>query len=152
MPTPLNSLAATSLYRSPVAARPRLRLDGASASFKRALAEADPRQVLRESHKPPEIKAKRPRRSENPAGDVDAREFRTPPPAKADQEPGGTAAADGAVLGPAAIICGIVGVVKRRKNPKLRGAVHAWVAIILGLFGPIVMTLGPFALIASMNW
>ncbi len=35
-------------------------------------------------------------------------------------------------LGPAALICGILGVKAVGRNPSAKGTVHAWVAIILG--------------------
>lgn len=38
----------------------------------------------------------------------------------------------GLLLGPAALIMGIVGLVARCKEPRRRGAAHAWVAICLG--------------------
>ena len=39
----------------------------------------------------------------------------------------------GLVLGPTALLLGILGFVKGLKNPRAKGKVHAWVAIILGL-------------------
>ena len=38
----------------------------------------------------------------------------------------------GILLGVTAVILGIVGLVRRSRNPNIRGAAHAWVAIILG--------------------
>ena len=48
-----------------------------------------------------------------------------------------------------AIILGIVGLVKRHNEPRRRGLVHAWLAIILGVCGPLLMTVGLVALMAS---
>lgn len=36
------------------------------------------------------------------------------------------------VLGPAAVVLGIIGFSKVRKNPTAKGTAHAWTAIILG--------------------
>jgi hypothetical protein len=36
------------------------------------------------------------------------------------------------LLGPAAVILGIAGIVYRNKHPNSRGTAHAWVGIILG--------------------
>ena len=38
----------------------------------------------------------------------------------------------GALLGITAVILGIVGLVQRRKNPVIRGAIHAWIGIVVG--------------------
>jgi len=38
----------------------------------------------------------------------------------------------GALFGIPAFILGIVGLAKRRKNPVIRGAVHAWIGIVVG--------------------
>ncbi len=35
-------------------------------------------------------------------------------------------------LGPAALVCGIVGLKAVGRNPQAKGTAHAWVAIILG--------------------
>ena len=56
----------------------------------------------------------------------------------------------GVLLAVPAIILGIVGLVKRRRDPKSRGAAHAVVAITLGVLG-IVITMGLVALIGAMN-
>lgn len=47
----------------------------------------------------------------------------------------------GMVLALPAIILGIIGLVKRRKNPKVRGAAHAVLAIVFGVLGPAVWLL-----------
>ncbi len=57
----------------------------------------------------------------------------------------------GVLLAVPAIILGIVGLVKRRRDPKVRGAAHAVLAITLGVLG-IVITMGLVALIGAMNW
>jgi uncharacterized protein YqgC (DUF456 family) len=44
----------------------------------------------------------------------------------------------GFVLGPLALIFGIVGLVKARKNPKAHGTGHAIVGILLGLIDPVL--------------
>jgi len=38
----------------------------------------------------------------------------------------------GVLLGIPAVVLGIVGLVQRRKNPVIKGSVHAWIGIILG--------------------
>jgi hypothetical protein len=38
----------------------------------------------------------------------------------------------GIVLGPVAIVLGILGIRARNRNPAVHGLAHAWVAIILG--------------------
>ena len=35
-------------------------------------------------------------------------------------------------LGIAAVICGILGLIKRQQHPQVRGAIHAWIGIVLG--------------------
>ncbi|MHC4109310.1 MAG: hypothetical protein ACYSTY_14625 [Planctomycetota bacterium] len=55
----------------------------------------------------------------------------------------------GTLLALPAIILGIVGLVKRHNEPRRRGLVHAWLAIILGVCGPLLMTFGLVALLAS---
>ncbi len=55
----------------------------------------------------------------------------------------------GALLALPAIILGIVGLVKRHHEPRRRGLAHAWLAIILGVCGPLLMTFGLVALMAS---
>ncbi len=49
-----------------------------------------------------------------------------------------------------AIILGIVGLVKRHRDPRRRGLAHAWLAIILGICGPLLMTVGFIAL--ALAW
>ena len=44
----------------------------------------------------------------------------------------------GIVLGPAAIILGIFGLLTVKKHPLKKGTVHAWIAIILGLIGTAI--------------
>ncbi len=55
----------------------------------------------------------------------------------------------GTLLAVPAIILGIVGLVKRHHEPRRRGLAHAWLAIILGVCGPLLMTFGFVALLAS---
>ena len=38
----------------------------------------------------------------------------------------------GVLLGIPAVVLGIVGLAQRRKNPVIKGAVHAWIGIVLG--------------------
>jgi hypothetical protein len=38
----------------------------------------------------------------------------------------------GPLLGIPALVLGIIGLVKRSKDPRVRGLAHAWVAILLG--------------------
>lgn len=44
----------------------------------------------------------------------------------------------GAVLGPTAIVLGIIGMRRRLADPNLRGLAHAWIAIIMGLIGTLI--------------
>ncbi len=41
----------------------------------------------------------------------------------------------GLLLGPAAIVLGIVGIRRRKAEPKRRGLAHAWIAISFGIIG-----------------
>jgi hypothetical protein len=50
----------------------------------------------------------------------------------------------GLLAGPAAIVLGVLGLRARRRNPSVKGAAHAWVAIVLGT----IVTLLHFAAIA----
>ena len=52
----------------------------------------------------------------------------------------------GLALGPVAVICGILGFVKARRDPQSKGKVHAWVAIILGA----LTTIGYWAVAVSI--
>jgi len=38
----------------------------------------------------------------------------------------------GVLLGIPAVILGIIGLVQRRKNPVIKGSVHAWIGIVVG--------------------
>jgi hypothetical protein len=40
----------------------------------------------------------------------------------------------GAPFGLASFILGIIGLRKRKQNPKIKGSVHAWIGIVFGLF------------------
>lgn len=44
----------------------------------------------------------------------------------------------GFVLGPIAFILGIIGLVKKKNNPKVKGTGHAVAGIILGLIDPVL--------------
>ncbi len=44
----------------------------------------------------------------------------------------------GILLGIVAVILGVIGMVKRSRNPDIRGLAHAWVAIILGTITTLV--------------
>jgi len=44
----------------------------------------------------------------------------------------------GFVLGPIAFILGIIGLIKKKKNPKVHGTGHAFAGIILGLIDPVL--------------
>ena len=46
----------------------------------------------------------------------------------------------GCLLGPLAIVLGIMGVIKVRKNPEVHGTAHAITGILLGLLGGTVMS------------
>jgi hypothetical protein len=43
----------------------------------------------------------------------------------------------GAVLGPVAVVLGVIGLKRRKANPALHGTAHAWIAIILGSIGAL---------------
>ena len=46
----------------------------------------------------------------------------------------------GLLLGIAAIVCGILGLVAAAREPERKGQVHAWVAIVLGFIGqPLII-------------
>jgi uncharacterized protein YqgC (DUF456 family) len=47
----------------------------------------------------------------------------------------------GCLLGPIAVVLGIMGLVKVKKNPEAHGTAHAITGILLGLLGGIVMQL-----------
>ena len=53
----------------------------------------------------------------------------------------------GIILGPAAIILGIKGLITVRKHPLRKGTVHAWIAIILGLIGTAISVIMVIAVI-----
>jgi len=56
----------------------------------------------------------------------------------------------GLVTGPIALVLGIIGLVRRAKQPAIRGAAHAWVAMIVGGGSFIVqLTLGVIWLIGT---
>lgn len=44
----------------------------------------------------------------------------------------------GAIAGPVAIVLGIIGLQKRKADPRKKGSVHAWIAIILGSIGTLI--------------
>lgn len=44
----------------------------------------------------------------------------------------------GAIAGPVAIVLGIIGLRKRKADPRKKGSVHAWIAIILGAIGTLI--------------
>jgi hypothetical protein len=46
----------------------------------------------------------------------------------------------GCLLGPLAILLGIMGLIKVRQNPEVHGTAHAITGILLGLLGGIVMS------------
>lgn len=41
-------------------------------------------------------------------------------------------------LGVTAMVLGVVGLVKRSRQPQVRGAAHAWIAIVVGLLTTVV--------------
>ena len=47
----------------------------------------------------------------------------------------------GLLLGPAAIVLGIVGIRRRSADPKRRGLAHAWIAISFGVIGTCISLL-----------
>ncbi len=55
----------------------------------------------------------------------------------------------GLILGPAAIILGIKGLITVKKHPLKKGTVHAWIAIILGLIGTAISVVMIVVIIAG---
>ncbi len=55
----------------------------------------------------------------------------------------------GAILGPAALITGIIGFRAYLREPKKRGQVHAWVAIILGFLSTCAHIAGAILIISN---
>jgi hypothetical protein len=47
----------------------------------------------------------------------------------------------GIFTGIAAVISGIIGLVKAQKNPQIRGKIHAWAGILLGFFFALLYSL-----------
>ena len=52
------------------------------------------------------------------------------------------------VLGPVAVILGIVGLVYRRKHPQTRGMAHAWIGIVLGTL-TVLLNIAAFVVLVS---
>jgi hypothetical protein len=44
----------------------------------------------------------------------------------------------GTLLGPAAMVLGVMGLKRRRRTPEVRGSAHAWIAIVLGAVGLLI--------------
>ncbi len=55
----------------------------------------------------------------------------------------------GALIGIAAFVLGIIGFVRYRRRPEIKGAVHAWVGIIMGAVFTLVWTGGLAWMIAA---
>ncbi len=53
----------------------------------------------------------------------------------------------GLILGPAAIVLGIIGIRRRSADPKCRGLAHAWIAISFGVIGTCIGLLVAVALL-----
>ena len=53
----------------------------------------------------------------------------------------------GLLLGPAAIVLGIIGIRRRSADPKCRGLAHAWIAISFGVIGTCIGLLVAAALL-----
>lgn len=47
----------------------------------------------------------------------------------------------GIVLGPAAVVLGVLGLKRAKANPRAKGRVHAWIAITLGGIGALITLL-----------
>jgi hypothetical protein len=56
----------------------------------------------------------------------------------------------GILLGIPALILGILGLKHRRENPVIKGAVHAWIGIIMGGLFSFIWGLAIFAMIAAL--
>ena len=46
----------------------------------------------------------------------------------------------GMLLGPIAFVLGIMGLRKRKREPEVKGSVHAWIGIVLGFINIVVYT------------
>ena len=58
----------------------------------------------------------------------------------------------GILLGAPAIVCGVIGLKKRRQNPVIKGSAHAWIGIILGSITSLVTLAGiGFLVFAALN-
>lgn len=44
----------------------------------------------------------------------------------------------GIILAPIAIIMGIIGIRRYRENPRIKGVVHGWIGVVLGLIGLLI--------------
>ena len=44
----------------------------------------------------------------------------------------------GLIAGPAAMVLGIIGMRRRKADPRIRGLAHAWIALLLGLVGLLI--------------
>lgn len=56
----------------------------------------------------------------------------------------------GFFLAPAAIICGIIGLRKKKQYPNAKGSVHAWIGIVCGgLLFPLHL-LGAFGIVSAL--
>lgn len=58
----------------------------------------------------------------------------------------------GVLLGVPAIVCGVMGLKKRKQNPVVKGTAHAWVGIVLGSLSSLV-TVGVIVavIVAAVN-
>jgi hypothetical protein len=55
-------------------------------------------------------------------------------------------------IGLGALALGIVGLLRRSRNPAIKGAVHAWIGIIVGgLFGVLWLVLTILLIAAALN-
>lgn len=56
----------------------------------------------------------------------------------------------GLPFGIASLILGIMGLAKRKKNPQIKGSVHAWIGIAGGIFSLICGGVGLLAVVSAM--
>lgn len=53
-------------------------------------------------------------------------------------------------LGIVPVICGIIGLQRRARNPVIKGSVHAWIGIVLGALSALGSVLMAIGLIAAL--
>jgi hypothetical protein len=58
----------------------------------------------------------------------------------------------GTVLGPAAVLTGVVGLIRRRRRPEVHGANFAFAGIVLGILELLFNTAGVWCIGRGMGW